>query len=162
MAAVQGWRCLLHSLLPVVVVLGTAGSASVASTACVPLPKPSTLCPEVTYPTTASSEAAEARVRLFVDSLEQALASLTCPEPHGVWTCDDCREAYRRWACAQSFPACSREASPTCPGLCRDVAQKCPLEIDFSCPVGGLTSPEGAQCQGWGAIADAEPTQAER
>ena len=56
-----------------------------------------------------------------------------------LWTCDDCKEAYREWLCTSVFQRCggSEPSGPIvrpCADTCWAVVRKCPATQQFSCP----------------------------
>jgi len=54
------------------------------------------------------------------------------------WTCDDCKEAYKLWACSMAFPKCAggkaENTLKPCRPICNDVVRKCPTHVEFKCP----------------------------
>lgn len=56
-----------------------------------------------------------------------------------LWTCDDCKEAYREWLCTSVFQRCggSNPSGPIvrpCDDTCWATVRKCPATQQFSCP----------------------------
>lgn len=90
-------------------------------------------CTMVTYPSSAPNASdADALAQSFVASLRQVLSTYTCEQQGGLWSCDDCIDAYARWACGYAFPPC--DPAERCHRACHDVMRKCPQGINFACP----------------------------
>ncbi len=82
-------------------------------------------CPDVSYATTIgpdlSTAEAIARVNETLSpvfaNFTRTLGTFPCGTPFGQYsyiaTCDDCEQAYRRWACSVAFPRCIDTVSNT-------------------------------------------------
>lgn len=72
-------------------------------------------------------------------SLEGVLRKYDCTRPYSYYGCDDCRMAYKEWACRVVFPPCGsgnnlNTSAPLCLSTCNSVMQRCPYVLDFQCP----------------------------
>lgn len=91
-------------------------------------------------------------------NFERALSVYSCGEYSRIWTCQHCKEAYKRWLCSALYRRCRNEdttisggqcetnftrtnerALPacvmaTCRDVCYDVVRKCPVHLEFRCP----------------------------
>lgn len=73
----------------------------------------------------------------------RVLSTFDCTRKYSYFTCEHCRNFYKRWICLMRLPRCTVEtdhnhheviADPPCLDSCTDVLQACPYNIDFSCP----------------------------
>ena len=83
-----------------------------------------------------SFQSSDAEASNMAAMMERVLERYDCSRKYSYHTCDDCKAAYRAWACAQKFPLCdaSNKIVPTCMSLCQDVVRKCPYILSFECP----------------------------
>merc|ERR1711871_1384054 len=103
-------------------------------------------CTRVNYTTYATDVAnGDHRAKEYYLKVVNTLRRYNCEERYSLWGCDDCLEAYRRWACALELPKCGSqdEPLPYCRHVCYNVVQKCPVELGFNCPVADPDTPEG-------------------
>ncbi|ETV77158.1 hypothetical protein, variant 1 [Aphanomyces astaci] len=106
---------------------------------------------------------ADAEAKTHYDSVDQILLRFGCSTTYSMYTCSDCRDAYKYWVCAAKFQKCggiAHNITATCPpwnprnaindtasstcdlvtrarmcvSLCEDVVRKCPFVLQFQCP----------------------------
>lgn len=108
----------------------------------------------------------DATAKYYYENVNVVLQRFGCSAKYSLYTCDDCREAYKYWVCSVKFQPCGRFANPTdgiveyspelcsstssssciegttgrsrtCLSLCEDVVRKCPYVLNFQCPTVG-------------------------
>ncbi|ETV90467.1 hypothetical protein H310_14747 [Aphanomyces invadans] len=104
---------------------------------------------------------ADSEAKAHYDSVDQILLRFGCSTTYSMYTCSDCRDAYKYWVCAAkfqkcggpgqnftatcphfdrrnpvntTFPNCEQTRTRMCVSLCEDVIRKCPYVLQFQCP----------------------------
>ncbi|OQS05769.1 hypothetical protein THRCLA_02140, partial [Thraustotheca clavata] len=95
---------------------------------------------------------ADEEALVYYNNAEKILERFGCSTKYSLYTCDDCRDAYKYWVCAVKFQRCggsNLKATAVCPSvdgdcnpfrtrtclsICEDVIRKCPYVLKFDCP----------------------------
>ncbi|CAK4083578.1 unnamed protein product [Aphanomyces euteiches] len=134
--------------------------AGVLAEKCVQIPKNSlAFCSMVDYQAVVddkdpTGKSADDEAKTHYDNVDQILLRFGCSTTYSLYTCADCRDAYKYWVCAAKFQKCGGATQdmyglcpdPTtdtacdnyrvrmCVSLCEDVIRKCPFVLQFQCP----------------------------
>ena len=79
--------------------------------------------------------------RCIFERLEFAVGMGDCVTNRGLWSCEDCKAAYKDWLCATVFPRCKEgttdsesEIVKPCRDLCFRTIRRCPAHLHLECP----------------------------
>ena len=79
--------------------------------------------------------------RCVFERLEFAVGMGDCVTNRGLWSCEDCKVAYKDWLCATLFPRCKEgttdsknEIVKPCRDLCFRTIRRCPAHLRLECP----------------------------
>ncbi|KAF0756856.1 hypothetical protein AaE_004468, partial [Aphanomyces astaci] len=61
---------------------------------------------------------ADAEAKTHYDSVDQILLRFGCSTTYSMYTCSDCRDAYKYWVCAAKFQKCG--------GIAHNITATCP------------------------------------
>jgi len=86
------------------------------------------------------------------DTVVNVLKRYNCRDFYPYLSCNQCITAYKNWVCAVMFPKTGYvnvsapvdaskppEASKLCEDVCFEVVRKCPVELNFHCPLNDNT-----------------------
>lgn len=80
--------------------------------------------------------------RCIFERLEFAVGMGDCEADRGLWSCQDCKAAYKDWLCASLFPRCKEATADSageeivkpCRDLCFRTIRRCPAHLRLECP----------------------------